>query len=47
MKCLVVRWDGSSDRLLALDVLNLWARQSWGLKGDLKLSFLGDNLIIF
>ena len=25
-KCLVGRWDGSSNRLPTLDALNLWAR---------------------
>ncbi|RVX05681.1 hypothetical protein CK203_027235 [Vitis vinifera] len=32
-KCLVGRWDGSSDRLPALDVMNFCAHQSWRLKG--------------
>lgn len=41
------RWDGSSDRLPALDVMNFCAHQSWRLKGGLKLSLLGGNLILF
>ena len=41
------RWDSSSDRLPALEVMNFCVHQSWRLKEDLKLSLLGGNLILF